>query len=279
MHGRLAFSLNDDGTVTLRCDADAFFAHANKIRGLLAGRGAEPAAEDDERLAEFWSTVVPAERRKRSRDLSVRGGEVLAACFYLTRERGFDAVTRGDLERVLERAGAERGLGRGTLGHLGRRGWLDRVGRGVYRLSQRGIDRVESWRRLAARPTPAPRNEPVLPSIIGLSRFLREVAAARQWRRVLLVAYFLREHCGTEEFDRRLLEACFKRIRGVDAPGSLAAILSQELCKRRKLVERGSRRGTFRLTAAAVEELARTPRVAQADALHRAHQAVVAKTG
>lgn len=162
MHGRLAFSLNDDGTVTLRCDADAFFAHANKIRRLLAGASSDDVveADDDERLAEFWGSVSST-GRKPSRDLSRRGGEVLGACFYLTRERGFDAVTRGDVERLLERVGVKRNLARGALGHLARRGWLERVGRGAYRLTQRAIDRVESWRRLGAtRPEPPGTSRP-----------------------------------------------------------------------------------------------------------------------
>ena len=34
---------------------------------------------------------------------------------------------------------------------------------------------------------------------------MREVPANRKWRRVLLLAYFLREHCDVEEFDQRLI--------------------------------------------------------------------------
>ncbi len=285
MHGRLAFSLNDDGTVTLRCDADAFFSHANEIRRLLAGSADEGEEEeavqvDRARLGTFWSSTFSASgRRAGSRDLSLKGTEVLAAGFYLTRERGFEAFSRRDLQGVLGALEPARAVSSGTLIHLTKRGWLERVRRGVYRLTRRAQDRIESLQRLeAAQPAPA-RVEPALPSIIGLSRFLREVQATRKWRRVLLVAYFLHEHCGIAEFDRRLLEACFKRVRGVDPPGSLGALLSQVLFKQRRLLERGTRRGSYRLAPTAAEDLQRNPRVAQADALHRSRQQTVAKTG
>ncbi len=295
MHGRLAFSLNDDGTVTLRCDADAFFAHANQIRRLLTGaegeedevrsearapeRALEPREPGDRGdLQAFWAGTFPASGPAGRRDLSPAATAVLAAGFYLMRERGFDAFSRADLDEVLGALEPARAVSSGTLVHLAKRGWLERARRGVYRLTRRAVDRVDSLRRLeAAQPADAPRVEPPLPSIFGVSRFLREVPTARKWRRALLVAYFLHEHCGIAEFDRRLLEACFKRARGVDAPGSLGALLSQVLTKQRRLLERGSRRGSYRLTAAALEELRRNPRIAQADAVHRSR--AVAKTG
>lgn len=300
MHGRLAFSLNDDGTVTLRCDADAFFAHANQIRRLLTGtegeddearaergsaesRALEPQATSGEHdrgdLQAFWAATFPASGPAGRRDLSPAATEVLAAGFYLMRERGFDAFSRADLDEVLGALDPARVVSSGTLVHLAKRGWLERARRGVYRLTRRAIDRVESLRRLeAAQPADPPRVEPPpLPSIFGVSRFLREVPTARKWRRALLVAYFLHEHCGIAEFDRRLLEACFKRVRGVDLPGSLGALLSQVLTRQRRLLERGSRRGSYRLTASALEELRRNPRIAQADAIQRS--IAVAKTG
>ncbi|MCO5171396.1 MAG: hypothetical protein M9894_34265 [Planctomycetes bacterium] len=275
MQPRLALSLNDDGTVTLRCDADAFFAHADEIRRLLSGGGApaggEERDEDPAQVAAFWSAVFPGGATRGSRDLSAAGTAALVAGYYLTRVRGLEAFTHADLSRVLGAAGRpERPP---ALPHLARRGWLERARRGAYALSRRAVGRVESLRDLARRPGRPTAAQPPAPRTSGLSRFLREVPAVRKWRRVLLVAYFLREHCGVAELDQDLLRAAFRRARGVEAPGSLGGLMSQVLCKRHGLLERGTRRGSYRLTARALEELGKDPRVARADALHRAQAA------
>lgn len=264
---RLALSLNDDGTITLRCDADAFFAHADEIRRLLSSSASPATApgkdvagdEDPEQLRPFWAAVLPDDAPRRSRDLSGPGTTILVAGYYLTRLRGFEAFTRADVERVLAATPDRRPVPAAALTHLARR----------------GLDRVESLRALARRPdrAPARSSAPALPRTSGLSRFLREVPASRKWRRVLLVAYFLHEHCGVEEFDQDVLRAAFRRARGVDAPGALGGLISQVLCKRHGLVERGSRRGSYRLTTRALDELRAQPRVARADALHRAQPA------
>jgi len=316
MQGRLVFSLNDDGTVTLRCDADRFFANANEIRRLLSGgedvedEASEPpgaavagspvaaaAPETDDaapaeapdgdtergdaldldELAPFWSRVFPEAGEPRSRDLTRASAEVLAAGYYLTQERGFEAFTRADVARVFaalpDAAEERRTVKSGTLGHLAKKGWLERVRRGCYQLGRRGVDRIASLAEIAPRPLPkGSRPAAALPSLNGLSRFLREVPANRKWRRVLLVAYFLQEHCGIEEFDQRLIAACFQRLRGVDAPGSLPSLISQVLYKRRGLLERGSRRGVYQLSPLVLEELRHDPRVADANAFHRAQQ-------
>jgi len=276
MQGPLAFSLNDDGTITLRCNADAFFAHANTIRQLLTGADEEEPTGDTP-FTSFWGEVFPERRARRSSDLSGPNAELLAVGYYLTRERGFEAFTRGDLQALLGTLEPPRDVATGTLIHMARRGWLERVRRGAYRLTRRAFDRIESLRQLEARPAAQARAEPALPSIIGLSRFLREVPANRKWRKVLLVAYFLSEHCNIEEFDARLLSACFKRVRGTDVPGSLPSLISQTLYKRHGVLERGSKRGRYALKQAAIDELRREPRIAQANAAHRAK--TVAKTG
>lgn len=281
------FSLNDDGTVTFRCDAGAFFRNADAIRRLLIGDDdvaastaastAAPAsapapapAESDERFLTLWRRVAS----ERSRDLSAHNTGLLAAGYYLTRMRGFEAFTRQDVNDVFaslpDTDRPERAAKTPHLVHLARNGWLERVRRGAYRLSQRGRDRIASLNHLAPRPLPRRRAATRLPDLTGLSRFMREVPANRKWRRVLLLAYFLREHCDVEEFDQRLIGACFQRLRGHDVPGSLPALISQVLHKRHGLVERGSRRGRYRLTAAAVDDLRRNPRVAEANAAHRA---------
>jgi hypothetical protein len=90
---------------------------------------------------------------------------------------------------------------------------------------------------------------------------------------VLLVAYFLSVHCGVEEFDQRLVAACFRRLRGQEPPGSLPALISQVLTKRRGWLERGTGRGRYRISAAGVAELKKDPRVAEAD------QKPMARTG
>lgn len=326
MHGRLAISVNDDGTVSIRCDADAFFANADEIRRLLTGaeagaaptprprtqRAARPAraelpaveapqalapapsGEDDaEAFRAFWRAIDPSVRA--SRDLSKKNTAVLAAAFYLTRERGFQTVTREDLARrvgalALDPAAADPeassaarrvSLTNATLVHLVRRGWLERVRRGAYRPTRRALDRVASLRALEAHePVRLHRPPTDLPRLTGLSRFLREVPTTRKWRRVLLVAYFLHEHGATPEFDARLIAACFQRARGVDAPGSLPALISQVLFKRQGLLEKAGPRGTYRLTPRALEDLRRSARVAQADAVQRAGKVrTVAKTG
>lgn len=275
MQPRLALSLNDDGTITLRCDADAFFAHADEIRRLLAApapsaTGRPPDADDAEQVRAFWASALP-DGARGSRDLSAAGAAILVAGYYLTRLRGFEAFTRADVERVLAAAGHPGPVAAAALTHLARRGWLERSRRGAYVLARRGLDRVDSLRALARRPArpravaPAPP-----PRTSGLSRFLREVPATRKWRQVLLVAYFLRVHGGVEEFDQEVLRAAFRRARGVDAPGALGGLISQVLCKRHGLVERGSRRGSYRLTDAALEDLRAHPRVQRADALLRA---------
>jgi hypothetical protein len=271
--------LNDDGTVTFRCDATAFFAHADVIRRLLTGDDEEAPAPAPARDAEhggvtkLWSRVF-SESHGSSRDLSRHNTEILAAGYYLTKLRGFEAFTRQQLADVYQAlpsaARPQRPTKTPHLVHLARKGWLERVRRGSYRLSQRGQDRIESLRQLGPRPLPRPKPATQLPTLTGLSRFMREVPANRKWRRVLLVAYFLHEHCGVEEFDQRLIAACFQRLRGHDVPGSLPALISQVLHKRHGLVERGSRRGNYRLTSQALDELRRNPRVAEANATHRA---------
>jgi hypothetical protein len=279
----LALSINDDGTVTLRCDANAFFAHANQIRQLLTAESeVEPSDGGARPFTDFWGEVfrrgvAPQRRSPWGRDLSEKGAVALAAGYYLTRERGLMAFTCADLQAALATLPTPRQAPGSQLVYLCRRGWLERVRRGAYRLSQRAIERVESVRKLRARPAVAVRSEPALPSIIGLSRFLREVPSSRKWRRTLVVAYFLQEHCGIEAFDHRLLAACFKRARGADAPGSLASLISQQLFKRRGLLERAPKRGSYRLTSAAREDLRREPRIAKADTLHRGGS--VSKTG
>jgi hypothetical protein len=277
-------SVNGDGTVTLRCDADAFFAHADEIRRLLAGTGrarrrrasahrraatcAGPSDEDEQALARaFLAPVLSPPRRATHRDLSAHGAAALAAGYFLTRVRGQEAFTREDVARVLAAAGVA--VAATTLTHLCRRGWLVRARRGAYALSVRALERVEDLRRTGHRPRPAAARPPA-PRTPGLSRFLREVPASRKWRRVLLVAYFLREHCGVAEFDQALLRAAFRRARGVDAPGALGGLISQILCRRHGLVERGAARGSYRLTERALADLRANPRVAHADAVQRA---------
>lgn len=275
MTRRLALSVNHDGTVTLRCDADAFFAHADEIRRLLSGAGGPKAAALDEaseaeQARAFFAALLPPGGRRPGRDLSAHGTAALAAGYYLTRVRGAQAFTRADVERVLAPSGAA--VAGTTLTHLCRRGWLVRARRGAYTLSGRATERVEGLRKQARRPprVAARPAAPAAPRTPGLSRFLREVPASRKWRRVLLVAYFLREHCGVAEFDQGLLRAAFRRARGVDAPGSLGGLISQVLCRRHGLLERGAARGTYRLTERALVELRANPRVAHADALQRA---------
>lgn len=286
MQPRLALSLNDDGTITLRCDADAFFAHADEIRRLLAGAAGAPGVTpggdavsdlEPEQVRAFWDAVLPAGAPPASRDLHAAGAAALVAGYYLTRLRGFEAFTRGHVDSILAAVpGAGlRPASAAALTHLARRGWLERTRRGAYALTRRGVDRVESLRALARRPArtkPEPRAA-TLPRTAGLSRFLREVPAARKWRQVLLVAYFLHEHCGVQEFDHDVLRAAFRRARGIEAPGALAGVISQVLCKRHGLLERGARRGTYRLTARALEDLREQPRVARADAQQRAQAA------
>jgi hypothetical protein len=311
MHGRLAFTLNGDGTVTLRCDADAFFSHADEIRQLLTGRteteddlapltphparkpGHSPRPEEE--FVPFWREVLPPESTLPSRDLSLSGTELLVAGYFLTQMRGFEVFTRADLNRLFEALptddssaatpadaaqAATHRASTGSLIHLHRRGWLERVRRGAYRLSRRALDRVSSLQELRRQP-PAQGKAPLpsVPNITGLSRFLREVPANRKWRRVLLVAYFLLEHCGIEEVDHRLLAACFQRLRGMDVPGSLPALISQVLYKRHGLLERGTRRGMYRIAPLALEQLRRNPRIADADVIHRTQQRPMARTG
>ncbi|MGE0709613.1 MAG: type IV toxin-antitoxin system AbiEi family antitoxin domain-containing protein [Planctomycetota bacterium] len=320
---RLVLSINDDGTVTIRCDANAFFAHAHEIRRLLAAAPGDAAldpttagardpelgpdldpthlsgadlhpeslvaaaaptarprkAHEPRPFGELWAELAP--HKRWGRDLSPKGALALAAGYYLTRERGFTAFTCADLLPILASLPAPQAVQGSQLVYLCRRGWLERVRRGAYRLSQRAVDRVESVREVSALPPAAtPKVEPPLPNLIGLSRFLKAVPSARKWRRTLLVAYFLQEHCGVPEFDHHLLAACFKRLRGVETPGSLASLLSQHLHKRQGLLERGTKRGMYRLTETAREELRREARVAKADALHRSRGVTwVAKTG
>jgi hypothetical protein len=298
MGTRLVFSLNADGTVTLRCEAAAFFAHADELRRLLDAPDAisavpsgasddpalgppgsrepalEPALPPEAERAELqalWGRLFPADGRPR-RDLSRRSEEVLAAAWYITCKRGFPACGAADVERVLAllAPGGPTRAG-GALVHLARSGWVERVRRGRYALARRAQDRVEGLLREPARGARRPRRrvaaDPVpLPDLSGLSRFLRDVPTSRKWRRVLLVAYFLRTHCRVEEFDQRLIAACFRRLRGQPAPGSLAALISQVLHKRHGLLERGTGRGRYRLSSRALEELRGDSRVAEADA-------------
>lgn len=306
MATRVVISLNADGTVTLRCEAAAFFAHADEIRRLLEGP-AEPAApvtppavrpapsapettpaevqqgpEETEEVRALWARLFPPDGPPR-RDLSRRAEQVLAATWHLTCQRGFPACGAADVERIL--ALMEPGAPRagGALVHLARLGWVERVRRGRYSLTRRAQDRMAGLleeaphERKRRRPRRRPAAEPTpLPDLSGLSRFLREVPTTRKWRRVLLVAYFLRAHCGVEEFDQRLIAGCFRRLRGMPAPGSLPALISQVLHKRHGLLERGSARGQYRLSEAALEELRQDPRVAEADA---ARGAPMARTG
>lgn len=285
MASRVVFSLNADGTVTLRCEAAAFFAHADEIRRLLEAPAAPaapepsaaapvsdepPAAAELEQVRALWARLFPAEGPPR-RELSRRAEQVLAAAWHLTCQRGFPSCGAADVERIL--TALEPGAPRagGTLVHLARLGWVERVRRGRYVLTRRALDRIGGLMEEA--PTPSTRRarrrpaaDPVpVPDLSGLSRFLRDVPTTRKWRRVLLVAYFLKAHCGVEEFDQRLIAACFRRLRGQPVPGSLPATISQVLHKRHGLLERARGRGRYRLSEAALEELRRDPRVGEAD--------------
>ncbi|HBP22024.1 MAG TPA: hypothetical protein DEA08_30100 [Planctomycetes bacterium] len=282
MTARLILTINDDSTVTLRCDAESFFANAEEIRRLLIGEEEEDesASGEPRSFEEFLAELDPRSKRSRwGRDLSAKGALVLVAGDYLTRERGSVAFTCGDLSTLLAGLPSPAPVQGSQLVYLCRRGWLERVRRGAYRLSPRAVERIESVRKLRQRPAARPKSVPALPSIIGLSRFLRAVPTNKKWRQTLLVAYFLQEHCGTAEFDCHLLSACFKRLRGVPVPGSLSSTISQQLYKRRGLLERGSRRGSYRLKSEALEDLRREPLIAKADALHRGSASPVAKTG
>jgi hypothetical protein len=285
MQGRLAFSLNDDGTVTLRCDADAFFAHANTIRRLLTGatpdeEQAEAGALEPSEIEALWQRLFPVGVPTRGEDISRRGLGILAAGYYLTQERGFQAFTRSDVQQVLDARGGEpQQIKAGTLVHLAKRGWLERVRRGAYRLARRAVDRLETLQRRDQQPSALPPPRARLPRLSGLSRFLREVPTSRKWRRVLLVIYFLQEHCGVEELDHHMVAAVFQRLRGVDAPGSLSALMSQTLARRHGLLEKAGGRGNYRLTPRAMEDLRKSPRIAKADAIQRGRLDSVAATG
>lgn len=287
---RLVLSINDDSTVTIRCDADAFFAHADEIRRLLMGEEENNSRElalpdlalpkTPRTFNEAWSELALSSSESTRRygpNLSRKGALILAAGHYLTRERGLSGFTCAELQAAVATLPEPEHVQGSQLVYLCRREWLERVRRGVYRLSSRAAERVESLRSVSARPPASARSEPALPSILGLSRFLRAVPTAHKWRRTLLVAYFLQEHCGIEEFDHRLIAACFNRLRGSKAPGSLPSLVSQQLFRRRGLLERGSKRGLYRLTDAAREDLRREPRIAQADLGHRDER--VARTG
>lgn len=264
MSGRLAVSLNNDGTVTLRCDADPFFRHADAIRQLLTGSSSN---ELDPELRAFWERVSKPD--SRTPRLSPRASEALRAGYYLTQLRDFETFGREDLGRTLG-ALLQHPVTTGTLVSLTRRGWLERVARGRYRLTPRACERVGA--SLEGR-------EDTLPDLRRLGAYLRQVPTGRKWRTVLVLIHFLREHCGVEEVNQHLLGACFQRLRGVAKPGGLSSILSQSLCKQRGYLERGSRRGRYRLSAAGLELLRGDTGVAKADSALRSQNSRMGRTG
>lgn len=274
MPTRLSFTLDPDGTVTLRCDAAAFFAHVDELTRLLGGETGSPvqAAQDGQALRASVGRLVASPDGAPRPGLSRRGEEVLVAAWHLTR-RGLPAFRAPDLVAALQAAGMGSSRVGAALVQLARVGWVERVRRGRYVLTPRARERLDGLLQeprepRARRRRPRRRAPPAtpLPDLSGLARFLRDVPTSRKWRRVLLVAYFLQVHCGLPEVDQRLVAACFRRVRGQPAPGSLAAVISQVLYKRRGLLERGTRRGSYRLTPAALEELRLDPRLAEADA-------------
>ena len=266
MSGRLAVSLNNDGTVTLRCDADPFFRHADAIRQLLTG---STATKLDPDLREFWDRVNAVEAPLPG--LSARAREALYGGYYLTCVRGFETFGREDLDRTLASLASNR-ITSGILASLARRTWLERAARGRYRLSAQARERIEAALSGGEQADP-------LPDLSRLGAYLRQVPTGRKWRTVLVLIHFLREHCGVEEVDQHLIGSCFQRLRGVAKPGGLSSLLSQGLCKQRGLLERGSRRGRYRLAQAGLELLREDSVVAKADSALRTQISRMARTG
>ncbi|MEZ6189129.1 MAG: hypothetical protein R3F62_29535 [Planctomycetota bacterium] len=225
-------------------------------------------AQLDPDLREFWERATKA--APATPQLSPRALEALWGGYYLTCLRDFEGFGRDDLERTL--AGlAQHPITTGTLVSLARRGELERVARGRYRLSARAREQVEA--QLGGGEGEAGQLD-----LSNLGAYLRQVPTGRKWRTVLVVIHFLREHCGVDEVDQHLLSTCFGRLRGVTKPGGLSSLLSQSLCKQRGLVERGSKRGRYRLTQAGLDLLRGDLGVAKADtALHS--ETEMARTG
>ena len=317
MHGRLAFTLNDDGTITLRCDADAFFAHADEIRRLLTSPDDDPLEHetpehtehatpahteqdplDRARLAHaalsqptpptpldtpwsrFWARTFPTGAASSTRDLSARALELLATGHFLNRHEGAPSFARVDLTQLLQLLPGERAaVASSSLSQLARRGFLERVRRGSYRLTPRAHALVLQVGRHTP-PVDAPTTPPADADARDLALFLRSVPTSRKWRRVLLVAYFLHTHRDTETFDKHTISHWIERLPGLDVPGSLPALISQVLCKRHRVLERAGARGRYRLAPQALDALRNDPDVADADARLRARATrTMARTG
>lgn len=243
-------------TVRLRCDS-------RTLSRLLEQSREDPGAESRPRrrlgkrsFRKYWKKLDPSRRLG-----------LLAVAWYLD-QAGLPLFRRADLDRLIEFLPEDQRphLNQRTLIHLARKGWLERTRRGVYTLGEEGrslMAELEDERREARRKTTRSRSRSARsedrrdhPRIDGVSLFLREVPSATIWLKTLLCAYFLRRYCGIEEFDREMIEACFRRTRGHRVPSSLPTVLSQVLVRQQGSLESSDKRGFFRLTPDEYERLA-----------------------
>jgi len=154
--------------------------------------------------------------------------------------------------------------------HLSKRGLAKRLKRGVYELTEEGLRSVSELeeqraeRRKQRKRRRAIQNTPV-PELHGVSRFLRSIPSSTMWLKTLLCAYYLRKYCGMHEFNREMIEACFRRARGQLVPRSLPTLLSQTLSKKLGYLCSGSRRGWYVFDEASFLEFSTRPYVQNAE--------------
>jgi hypothetical protein len=212
------------------------------------------------RFRDYWKKVQPGRRK----------GLLAAACFL--HQSGHEYICRAELEHLLAFLSAKERplLSQRSLIHLARCGYIERRKRGVYIVKDEGLQVIEAMRerqrrKRSASPKRAVRSAAQAPRLDGISPFLRSVPSSTLWLKTLLCAYFLRRFCGVEEFNREMLVSCFKRVRGLQAPGSLPAVLSQVLFKQYGYIAPCKTRGFYTITAESMADLRERPYVRSAE--------------
>jgi hypothetical protein len=218
-------------------DAQELCDHEQANTSVKAGR------DDCKAFRDFWRRTQ-AGRRKG----------LLASAAFL-HNSGNKLFCRTDLERLLSFLPEKDRPphSQRTLIHLASRGYLERRKRGVYSIRPKGLECIESLRKRSHRKRSKKARRVVqsplkMPRLDGISPFLRSVPSSTLWLKTLLCAYFLRRYCGVGEFNRELLTACFKRVRGLRVPGSLPAVLSQVLFKQYGYISPCEGRGYYTIT-------------------------------
>lgn len=202
------------------------------------------------KFRDFWRKLQPGRRK----------GLLAAACFL--HDSGQQLFCRSELEHLLSSlSDNERPtLSQRSLIHLARRGFIERKKRGVYAVKSAGLACIEEVWKQRERKRPKKQKKAVKTvqaklRLDGISPFLRSVPSSTLWLKTLLCGYFLRRYCGVEEFNREMITACFRRVRGLHVPGSLPAVLSQVLFKQYGYIEPREARGFYTLTEEAFEDL------------------------